>query len=424
MRILFLTNFYLTHQSGGEQESCRQVVQGLEQRGHTALVLTSMHGANNVPVEVDGVSRSLYLEMDLVPWRNSLNFFTQRKAREQHNLQCLERILEQFKPDVVFIWGMWNLPKSLPALAEALYPDRVVYRFATYWPTLPSQHEYYWRAPGRSRPGRFVKQALGRVALALLARENHRPPLVFKHAICVSAATRDGLVNLGIPVSNARVIYTGLDAEGYLNLHSHRRPTPDDQNLNLLYAGRLVPEKGVATAIKALEALVFGHGLPKIRLSIAGSDSADHESHLRRLVAEAGLDDHVSFVGHVPADDMPQYLQKFDVVLIPSIWPEPFSRMILEGMISGLVVVATSTGGTTEILLDGENGLTFAPGDADELAQVIVRLAADPGLRRRLALAGRQTVLERFTRTKMLDEIESYLQEVARATSHEQARAL
>src|SRR5215203_3291277 len=70
MRILFLTNFYQVQETGGEDQSCQQVVQGLKERGHTTLVLTSMHGANNVPVETEGDYRSLYLEMDLVPWRN------------------------------------------------------------------------------------------------------------------------------------------------------------------------------------------------------------------------------------------------------------------------------------------------------------------------------------------------------------------
>jgi hypothetical protein len=56
MRILFLTNFYLVHGSGGEEQSCQQVVEGLKQRGHTTLVLTSMRGSNNLPVEVDGIS--------------------------------------------------------------------------------------------------------------------------------------------------------------------------------------------------------------------------------------------------------------------------------------------------------------------------------------------------------------------------------
>ncbi|HZJ24036.1 MAG TPA: glycosyltransferase family 4 protein, partial [Anaerolineales bacterium] len=107
----------------------------------------------------------------------------------------------------------------------------------------------------------------------------------------------------------------------------------------------------------------------------------------------------------------------FDVLVLPSLWPEPFARVVLEGMVSGLVVIATPTGGTTEILTDGENGLLFAAGDAEDLAQKIICLATDPKLRRRLALAGQQTVIERFTKTKMMDEIESYLQEVFRSST-------
>src|SRR5215510_10523654 len=192
MRILFLTNFYLVHESGGEDQSCQQVVEGLNQRGHATLVLTSMHGTNNVSVKADGIYRSLYLEMDPVPWQNSITFFTKRKAREDHNLRCLEQVLEEFRPDIIFIWGMWNLPKSLAVLAEARYPDKVVYRFATYWPTLPSQYETYWRTRGRTWYSQILKQVLGRIALAMLAKENKNLPLTFKHTICVSDGTRQG----------------------------------------------------------------------------------------------------------------------------------------------------------------------------------------------------------------------------------------
>jgi glycogen synthase len=356
-----------------------------------------------------------------VPWRHSLTFFTQRKAREKHNLQRFERVLEQFKPDIIFIWGMWNLPQSLPALAEARYPDKVVYRFATYWPTLPSQHEFYWRALGRNWYSRIPKQVLGYIARSMLAKENHRAPLTFKHSMCVSVATRNILAEAGIPVANARVIHTGLDAKPYLNGQINHRKFHESQNLNLLYAGRLSAEKGVGTAIKAIEKLIVSQNQHAIHLSVVGAGSADYEAELRNLVTQAGLNDYVSFHGHVPAREMPALLQKFDVLLVPSIWPEPFARVVLEGMAAGLVVVATPTGGTTEVLTDSENGLLFAPDDADSLAQRIVRLAADPKLRRRLALAGQQTVVERFTKTKMMDEVESYLQEIFQSSSHEKA---
>jgi glycosyltransferase involved in cell wall biosynthesis len=429
VRILSLINQYPPFEPGGQGYSCQQVVEGLRYRGHTAVVLTSRPASESKPVETDGIYRSLYFEMDLVPLRHALFFFTRRKARERHNLAYLERFISQFTPDVIFIWGMWNLPHSLPALAEAQCPGRVVYRFADYWPTLPSQHELYWRTPGRHWYSRLPKRIISRIALAVLAPDSRRPPLKFEHAICVSEATRNVLVEAGVPVSNARIIYTGLDipATGKLEnwdggrtdnaAHTQTGFQKAEQlqngNLKLLYAGRLSADKGVDTAIKAVANLVFEQGLSKIKLSLAGSGSPEYQEQLRHLVTQVGLDDHVSLMGRVPPEEMPFLMRGFDALLVPSIWPEPFARVVLEGMTSGLVVVATPTGGTTEIVVDNHNGLLFAPSDSDDLARKIARLVADPTLRARLARAGQETVRKRFTLTAMLDEVEGYLREIA-----------
>jgi glycosyltransferase involved in cell wall biosynthesis len=417
MRILFLTNYYQIHGSGGEDLSCRQVLAGLNERGHTTLVLTSMHGTNNVPVQEDGIYRSLYLEMDIVPLRHSITFFTKRKAREKHNLQVFESVLRQFNPDIIFIWGMWNLHNTLPAFAEAKYPDKVVYRFATYWPTLPSQHEFYWRTPGQNWYSRLPKRVLGSLALAMLAKEAQQAPLSFRHAICVSMATRNILVAAGVPVSHARIIHTGLDINHYLNGGDQHSLHNDDRRLNLIYAGRIYPEKGIDTVIEAIIKLVNGQGKGDIKLSLAGSGSAEYENHLHQLINQAGLTDNVVFLGWVPPTEMPGLLRKFDVLLLPSIWPEPFSRAILEGMISGLAVVAARTGGSPEIIVDGENGMLFMPNDPEDLARKIAHLVKDPELRNKIGHAARQTILERFTMTTMMDEIESYLHEVASAST-------
>lgn len=424
MRVLFLTNFFLVN-SGGEEQSCQQVVENLTQRGHSTLVLTSMHGTDNRPVEEGGVYQSLYLEMDLVPFRNSVTFFTERKAREHHNLQVFERVLQQFEPDIIFIWGMWNLHYSLAAYAEARYPDKVVYRFATYWPTLPSQHELYWRKAGRTWYSGLVKGALSHIALAMLAKEQQRRrPLAFKHAICVSAATRKELVEAGVPVSHSRIIHTGLDVQRYISIDEHYSMSPDEPSLHLLYAGRLNAEKGIDTLIEALVRLVNVQGKQAVTLSLAGTGSIEYENQLQQRVNEAGLDNHVTFLGWVPQPEMPGLLRKFDVLLLPSIWPEPFSRAVLEGMISGLVVVAARTGGTPEIIVDGENGLMFVPNNPEDLATKIAYLMDNPAARIRIGSAGRQTILERFTMTRMMNEIEGYLQEVAYDSSSEEINQL
>jgi glycosyltransferase involved in cell wall biosynthesis len=163
--------------------------------------------------------------------------------------------------------------------------------------------------------------------------------------------------------------------------------------------------------------LVFGQGRRDIGLSLAGSGSTEYEDHLRQLVNQAGLSDYVSFLEWVQPEEVPGLMRQFDVLLLPSIWPEPFARVVLEGMISGLAVVATPTGGTPEIIVDGENGLLFVPNDPEDLANKIARLVDDPDSRDQIGHAGRQTVLERFTVTKMMNEMEGYLQEVASAST-------
>jgi glycosyltransferase involved in cell wall biosynthesis len=167
--------------------------------------------------------------------------------------------------------------------------------------------------------------------------------------------------------------------------------------------------------------LVFAKGRRDIKLSLAGSGSAEYESYLHDLVNQAKLNDYVSFLGWVPPEDMPELLRRFDVLAVPSVWPEPFSRSILEGMISGLVVVAALTGGTPEIIEDGENGLLFTPSDAEDFAKKITRLVDNPESRGQLGNAARRTILERFTITKMMDEIESYLREVASLSTPEKS---
>lgn len=419
MRILFLTNFYPPFERGGQGRSCQQVVEGLRQRGYQTAVLTSMHGTKNVPKEENGVYRWLYLEMDFSPWQQGLIFFTGRKKREKQNLERLSLILDQFKPDLIFIWGMWDLSRQLPALCEANFPGRVLYRFADYWPTLPSQQELYWRTTGRKWYSQPIKKILAHLAFYILSRDKTPLNLRFEHAICVSAATRNILVEAGIAVSHARIIHTGLDPALYsTNGHQQaQQPNAQPEMINLLYAGRMSADKGVGTLIEAMAKLVNTYQVNNLKLGLAGTGSKDYISQLKSAVQAANLQSHVSFLGLIPYGDMPKLFAEFNVLVVPSIWQEPFARTVLEGMICGLVVVATPTGGTSEILEHGQNGLLFTANDAEDLAQKILCLINDEQLRFKLAEAGRRTVLEKFTATRMLDQIEHHINEIMMAAA-------
>jgi glycosyltransferase involved in cell wall biosynthesis len=257
---------------------------------------------------------------------------------------------------------------------------------------------------------RLPKRALAWLALRLMGSEG-RPELAFEWAICVSQAVKDILVRGGLPLAQAQVIHGGSDVARFPN---GAKPAAPDTTLRLLYAGQLVPHKGVHTAIEALARLATKpNGVP-VTLTIVGTGHPEYEASLHRLVDQHNLRDNVVFHGGVPRAEMPSLLRQFDVLVFPSTYEEPLARMTQEAMLSGLLVIGTTTGGSKELLVHGANSLTFAAEDSEGLADQIALAAGDRVLRERLAAAGRQTVAEKFNLDRMVDEIEAYLEQVVR----------
>lgn len=101
--------------------------------------------------------------------------------------------------------------------------------------------------------------------------------------------------------------------------------------------------------------------------------------------------------GWVSWDALPELYRRADIVVCPSIWPEPFGITALEGMSTGLPVAASRIGGFHYTVIDGVTGFHFDPGDAEAMADILERLVTDAELRERLGKAGRERVLKHFT---------------------------
>ena len=126
-------------------------------------------------------------------------------------------------------------------------------------------------------------------------------------------------------------------------------------------------------------------------------EEADGPGYAGRVQAQAealGLGRHLHMAGF--RGDIPQVLRAADVVVHCSVKPEPFGRVIIEGMAAGRPVVASALGGAAEIISDGLDGLLAPAGDAVALAAALNRLLADPEERRRLGEAAQRTVAQRY----------------------------
>lgn len=407
MNLLFLTNLFPPLSNGGYEQWCQETALGLIARGHRVTVLTSRHGRERLAAgEPAWVRRELYFEMAFGTRNHSLAFFTRRQADEAANLACLEAVSEEVRPDAVVVWGMWNLHRSLAARAEALFPGRVLYYFGDYWPELPSQHRLFWDAPARSWTTRIPKSLLKPAARWALRRDG-QPDLKLEWGLFPSRFLQAEFERRGIRVGCPAVVTGGVETARYSDPGLPGR-RPRSGGFSLLAAGRLSPEKGLETAIDAMGELLR-RGTRGVRLVITGSGERGYVAGLQAAVQRSGLEQAVEFRPPVPKEAMPLLYREFDGFLFPSLWEEPFGRVLVEAMASGLVVTGTATGGAAEILEHEVSGLVFPPGDAAALADAIQRLLDEPGLADRLADAGRELALSRFTIEKMVAGIEDAL---------------
>ena len=232
--------------------------------------------------------------------------------------------------------------------------------------------------------------------------------LAYENVACVSNHIRDMLIGQGVVGANIVVIHNGIAIKQF-----PMRTIADFDNrfLSCLYAGRIEAHKGVHTIVEAVHHLQEQSISDGIHVTLVGDGQPDYISMLKRRIQQLDLEQMITFQPRVTRSEMPRLLAQFDVLLIPSRF-EALSRMVQEAMAIGLVVVGTATGGSSELLIDGETGLVFPPEDASALAAQLLRLVDEPDLCHRLAYAGRGAVVEHFTMTRMLDEIVVYLEEV------------
>jgi phosphatidylinositol alpha-mannosyltransferase len=136
----------------------------------------------------------------------------------------------------------------------------------------------------------------------------------------------------------------------------------------------------------------------------------------------ASVRDRVHFLGHVPSHDLPRWYATGDVFVSPASGNESFGIVLVEAMAAGRAVVASDIPGYRSVVIPGENGVVFPPGNVAALADTLVALVDEPARRCALAERGRARSLE-FSWPRVTDRIEAVYREVMarRGTLHSAA---
>jgi glycosyltransferase involved in cell wall biosynthesis len=195
------------------------------------------------------------------------------------------------------------------------------------------------------------------------------------------------------------VVYSGVDTRLF-------PPAPIDDarpwRWRLVFAGRFDPRKGAETAIRSLP-----HLPEEAELALYGRGGLSERNRLAAVASELGIAGRVRF-DEVTRDELATVYRDADAVVFPSEWEEPFGLIPLEAMACATPVAATATGGSGEFLFDGQNCVTFSPGQPAALAAALARLSGDAALRRTLVEGGLRTVAQ-LDADRLTDVVERWL---------------
>lgn len=227
----------------------------------------------------------------------------------------------------------------------------------------------------------------------------------------------------GIASQSVEVIYTGVDTEsrrpwwecesGLRAALRRRFGIEDDNTVAILFAGRIVKEKGVRELLDAFSRLRQETQRP-LMLLLAGNvrksdDPRDEKAvYGREMASRMGRDPGVKWVGSLAPRDMHEFLVAGDVFALSSVWPDPFPTVMLEAAAAGLPILGSALGGIVEFLEEcPEGALVKSPLDADEWAARLKRLAEDADLRRQQGGWLRARVEQAFSWDRVTADFES-----------------
>lgn len=171
--------------------------------------------------------------------------------------------------------------------------------------------------------------------------------------IAISSSINERLVECGI--KNSLIIPNGIEIKGIIK-------KKEDSKIKIAYLGKLDYNKGIDNLLKVID-------FDKIEFVIAGNGPLENK------VKEYP----VKFLGWVKNAD--EVYSEADIVVVPSLWEEPFGRVAIEAMSFGIPVIASKIGGLKDIVVDGKTGFLVSPNDNNEWKDKINKLISDEKLR-------------------------------------------
>lgn len=429
MKILAITASYPPYHFGGYEIRCKNILDELARRGHEILVLTSIKEtkSESQPQTAYGILRRLHISLKADSFIAKLTLrrstyhlgmvlvFARELLLDLLDVKFIDRQIQHFQPDVIYLAHMFILSRALmPYLSACSVP--VVYDeggmgLIDSWADKGIWYKFVEEYISPYSIINAIKSLLiefvRRVSAGRMKPRWAWPARM--HIFFNSELGRRNAIAAGVPVNGAEVVHSGIDLSRFVYRPKIKLGSP----LTCIVPGRIEPHKGQIDAVRLL-AKLREQDIDAKLLLVGENWINSYYLEIKNEIETLQLGDHIEFLPMVSHDHVVELYHQADICFFPSYQRAGFSRVPLEAMACGCIVISYGNEGSDEIMLDGEDGFLVSPQDCQGMVKIITSLMANSLMVRSILEAARKKIKDDFSMEAYVDRVEELLENTAR----------
>ena len=306
----------------------------------------------------------------------------EREIFDPQMCEIVKKIVSDQNPDIIHYHNLVGFSISVTEEVKKLNKP-AIYTSRNYWPICPRLYLYrddLSLCTGPSEDGNKCSSCIGqmgetdgyaeRLFMARRMLENN----VIRH-LAISNRARDIFVKNGYSEKHIYVLHQYPETLDWIwqktgNLKQIKKSF--SKTLNVGFIGYVLPQKGVHVMAKALQ--IFK------KEKIAGHIYGNGPTSYIKTLKDLDQNNLISFHGGYRPDELPEILEKLDIVVVPSVWEETQGVVVLEALAAKLPVIGSRIGGIPDFIKDEFNGFLVEPNDVNQLINVLNRIVSEPKL--------------------------------------------
>lgn len=413
MKILVISANHPPYHLGGYGLRIHAIMDGLASKGHEVVVLTTRAGKKRQP---DRDPFTYLIDRSLHD-RYNAKWFPKELLFDLLDIKILEDTIQEFNPHVIYLGHIYPFTKQLLPFLSTLKIPIVFDEGGNNTKGAWTDHGRWFRFVNEYQSPIFIMNKVKPFIIKFVEKisqsrmsEKWLWPKNMK-IIFNSELNRENALYHDVPVEDSLVIHSGLDTRKFSFEPREGLSSP----LKLIIPGRIEEKKGQIDGIRLIYALKL-RGI-EAELTLAGSPSEQsYYEKIKREIQKLQLRDKVTFLPMVDQEVLSDLYRQSDICLFSSYHNSGFSRVPLEAMASGCLVISYGNEGSNELIEDGRNGFIIDPENIPNTIDLINSLIEAPVNYQKITTNAREEVEKKYSLEKYVDEVEGVIRSIVVGT--------